>query len=1430
MALPDKHQLKFNTHKDAKTLMEAIEKRFGGNTKTKKKLISQLEILRVFLSQEDINLKFLRSLPSEWRTYTLIWRNKIDLEEQSLDDLFNRLKIYEVEVKNSSSASTSTQNIAFVSSFNTDSTNEPVSAAASVSAVSAKILVSALPNVDSLMRARRFLQRTGRNLGENGPTSMGFDMSKVECYNCHMKGHFARKCRSPKDTKRNGAAEPQRRNVPVENSTSNALVSQCDGVDSYDWSFQVEKEPTNYALMTFSSLSSSSDNEIVSCSKACTKAYATLQSHYDKLTANYKKSQFDVISYQTGLESVEARLLVFTRAMFDYDDYLSSGSDESLPPSPIYDRYQSSNGYHTVPPPYTGAFMPPKLNLVFNNAPNDVETDHPAFTVKLSPTKPDQDLPSVLHVETFIPPANSKTAIPTHTCNGTHENKKACFVYKSLDHLIKDCDYHEKKMAQTTTRTHVQRGTDKKYAQMPLLNPQRYVVPATGLPQSKLVLINAVKPVSTVVLKISVTSPRRHINRSPSPKASTFPLKVTAAKGNPQHALKDKVVIDSGCSRHMTGNKSYLSNFAELNRGYVAFGGNPMGGKISGKDSLRKFDGKVDEGFLVRYYVSSKAFRVFNSRTQIVQETLHVNFLENKPNVASYGPTWFFDIDTLTKTMTYQPVTAGNQSNPSTGVQEQFDVEKVGEENVQQYVLFPGWSFGSINPKNTDEDAAFDEKEPEIEGRKLESEVNVSPSSKCEDFSYNSINEDNVAGSLVPVVGKLSPNSTNTFSAAGPSNVAASPTHRKYSCIDTSHYPGDPNMLELEDITYFDDEDDVGAEADFNNLETSITVSPIPTTRVYKDHPVTQIIEELLQLKMQKVWILVNLPHRKRAIGTKWVFRNKKDERGIVVRNKARLVAQGHTQEEGIDYKEVFALVARIEAIRLFLAYASFIGFMVYQMDVKSAFLYGTIEEEQCKKQTVVATSSTKAEYVAAASCCAQVLWIQNQLLDYGKQVGDLSTHTTKYTSPALIQKVFANIRRVGKGCSGVETSLFEGMIVAQEVGEGADKVNVDDVPAVGVTAKGDVSAADDVVPTAIEEPSIPSPTPHTPPPQPSQDQPSTSQERIIADMHADVDVTLKDVADVVKDVADVVKDVADVVKDVAQDDEINETKSKDKGKGILVEELKPPKKQAQTKQDEAYARELEAELNKNIDWDEVIDHVQRNQKEDNVVKRYQALKRKPRTEAQARKNMMIYLRNVVGFKMDYFKGMTYDDIRLIFKKYFNSNKLDEEVEELRRHLQIVPNHEDDVYTEATPLTGKVLVVDYEIYTENNKPYYKTIRAGGSPQLFLSFLSLLRNFDREDLEVLWELVKERFASSKPKNFSVDFLMTTFTYMFKKPDVQAQVWKSQRTVHVKRRYLLSRFTLDQLINTVRLKVEEESEVSLELLRFIRQQQQEGFRAE
>nr|GEW07031.1 putative ribonuclease H-like domain-containing protein [Tanacetum cinerariifolium] len=1525
------------------------------------------------------------------------------------------------------------------------------------------------------VRARRFLQRTRRNLGENRPTSMGFDMSKVECYNYHRKGHFVRECRSPKDTRRNGVAEPQKRNIP---------------------------------------------------------------SHYDKLTDDFRKSQFDVISYKTGLESVEARLLVyqqneyvfeedikllklkvqlrdnalvvlrqkfkkaeqerddlklkfekfqtssknlsqllasqtndktrlgyntqvFTSSMFDCDEMFTSEIDESLPASPKYDRYHSGDGYHAVPLPYTGTFMPPKPDLVFHNAPNVNETVHFAFNVELSPTKPDKDL--------------------------SHTRRPSAPIIK--DWISDSKDDSEAKI------------------------PQNALI----LTKSKLVPITAARPVTAAVPKPHVTRPRpakpivtkpyspprRHINRSPSLKASTFPLKVTAAKalmGNPQHDLKDKGVIDSRCSRHIIGNMSYLSDFEELNGKYVAFGGNPKSGKISGKGKIRtgkldfddvyfvkelKFNlfrvsqmcdkkncdlftdteclvlspefklpdenqvllrvpkknnmynvylknivpfgdltclfakatldesnlwhrrlrhinfktmntlvkgnlvrglpskvfennhtcvackkrkqhkascktkpissvnqplhmlhmdlfgptfvkslnkksyclvvtddysrftwvfflatkdetspilhtfitgienqlsfkvnlmGRLMKDFLVGYSVSSKAFRVFNSRTRIVHKTLHINFLENKPNVAGSGPTWLFDIDTLTKTMNYQPVTAGNQSNPSTGVQEQFDVVKAGEDNVQQYEPeFEGWKPGSeihVSPSNSSQSKKHDDKtKREAKGKYLvESSIGYrNLSAEFEDLFDNNINEVNATGTSVPAVGQISTSNTNTFSVVGPSNIAVSPTHGKSSYVNTSQYPDDPNMPELEDITYSDDEEDVGVEADFINLESTIT------------------------LLKQGVYAGASLD-RKSTTGGCQFFR-------------CRLISW------------------------------------------------------QCKKQTVVATSSTEVEYVVAASCCAQVLWIQNQLLDYGPdqtvsgkdssnplmadnlpkivwnsthhvalikswlvqkqmtlgkdesnpfivdsllktiwlsihhvlinevltipgktatgrkfifskyifdnlvrnvdsstkfymyprflqlmiraQVGDLSSHYTKYSSHSLTQKVFANIRRVGKGFSKVDTPLFEGMIVAQQDDDIADE--------------GAASVAVDDVPTAVDEPSIPSPKTTTQPPPPSQDLPSTSQvqhtpppspiaqppspqqqpqssqdaeilmdllhtllktcttltrrvehleqdkitqtleitklkqrvkklERrnklkvsklrrlkrvgtsqrvdtsddnvmddvskqgeIIANIDADKDVTLKDFADIAKEVAvdAEIEECADVQGRQAESQtqiyQIN-LEHADKVLSMHDDEIEP------------------AELK------EVVEMVTTAKLMTEVVTATSATITAATTP--------IHVATITGAPNSKALKRT---SKSQAEKATKKQKLDEEVEDLKKHLQIVPN-DDDVYTEATPLARK-------------------------------------EFDIEDLEVLWELVKERFASSKPKNFSNDFLLTTLTYMFEKPDVQAQI-----ILLVERRYPLTRFTLDQMLNNVRLEVKEESEVSLELLRFVRQQQKEGFRPE
>nr|GEZ23720.1 hypothetical protein [Tanacetum cinerariifolium] len=533
-----------------------------------------------------------------------------------------------------------------------------------------------------IIRARRFLKRTGRNLGANGTDTIGFDMSKVECYNCYRRGHFTRECRSLRD---NRNKDTTRRTVPAEN-----------------------------------------------------------------------------------LEN---------------------------------DRYKTGEWYHVVPPPYTGTFLPPKPDLVFtddltasksvanvfNIESNETEIEsvpkqrEPSFVTSTEHVKSPRE--SVKKVKHHKQSANHRTTNQKSRGHKTNWNNKACFVYGSLNHLIKDCDYYENQMVQ--------------------------------------------KSVWNNAMRIQVS-----IGLGPQKKLS-FLFDVQA---NPQQALKDKGVIDSGCSRHMNGNISFLSNFEEINEGYVALEGilkvlpdenhvllrvpreNNMynvnlKNVVPSGDPVEKFNEKANEGFLVGYFINSKAFKVFSSRTRIVQETLHINFLENKPNVIGIGPKWLFDIDSLTMSMNYQPVVAWNQPN----------------DNAADDVA----------------DAAFDVKENE-------NDVHISANGS------DNTNRVNAVSALVNAVKPNSTNSTNTFNTASPSVNAISPNFGivgKSSFVDPSQYPDDPDMLELEDIVYSDDKEEV--------------------------------------------------------------FRNKKDERGIVIRNKARLVAQGHTQEEGIDYDEVFALVARIEAILL---------------------------------------------------------------------------------------------------------------------------------------------------------------------------------------------------------------------------------------------------------------------------------------------------------------------------------------------------------------------------------------------------------------------------------------------------------------------------------------------------------------------------------
>ncbi|GJV57755.1 putative ribonuclease H-like domain-containing protein [Tanacetum coccineum] len=636
------------------------------------------------------------------------------------------------------------------------------------------------------------------------------------------------------------------------------------------------------------------------------------------------------------------------------------------------------------------------------------------------------------------------------------------------------------------------------------------MVPRTVLTRSGPILVNTVRPVNTVqsrttvnnarpmknVINNAYSTTRRPFNKITTANNSNFTKKVNTVKGtrvntarpkavisavkgnkrnaikastcwvwrpkhkildhgNPQQDLNNKGVIDSGCSRYMTRNRSYLTDYEEIDRGFVAFGGNSKGGKITGKgienlidlrvkvircdngtefknkvmnqfyemkgikrefsvartpqqnrvaerknrilieaartmladsklpttfwaevvntacrkpslsfmrpfgcpvtilntiDHLGKFDGKANEGFFVGYSTNSKAFRVFNSKTRIVEENMHVQFSENTSNIVGSGPNWLFDIDALTNSMNYKPVVAGNQSNDS-----------------RSTVLFSSKDSPDAGFKPLGEEEKNDVEDPGNESgnptKGKDSEVPSTDEPRINQELYASINITN----NINIVGNG--NSTNNVNAISSTINTAGIEVNVVDLKTSIELLNDPNMPELEDIVYSNDDEDVGAEADMNNLDVFMPVSPIPTTRIHKDHLVEQIIgdlnsapqtkrmtknfkehglfssvqqrtnhkdfqnclfvcflsqeepkkviqalkdpswieamqDELLQFKLQKVWTLVDLPNGKKAIGTKWVYRKKKDERGIVIKNKARL------------------------------------------MDVKSAFLYGKIKEE----------------------------------------------------------------------------------------------------------------------------------------------------------------------------------------------------------------------------------------------------------------------------------------------------------------------------------------------------------------------------------------------------------------------------------------------------------------------------------------------------
>ncbi|GKA97970.1 putative ribonuclease H-like domain-containing protein [Tanacetum coccineum] len=1136
--------------KTQKTLLKQQYKNFNGSSlegldqtyDKLQKLISQLEILGETISLEDMNLKFLRSLPSEWKTRTLIWRNKPDLDTLSMDNLYNNLKIYETEVKRSSSSNQNSQNVAFMSSNNSGSSNQAYgSNSANTDSMSDAIDADDLEEMDLkwqmamlTVRAKRFLNKTGRKINAN-------------------------ECRAPRE---NRNRKPVRRNV-VETTETKALVVQ-DGL-GYNWSDQCEEEPTKFALMAYtssgsssSSSSSSSDSEgesvtsipdvatreaktsvskpksvgkpliedwisdsedenetefkskqrkprnfvpkgvlmksgikilntagqnfskvavSVNTARSINTAYPrpTMYSAnvfnrsrthvripFNKSTTNKNSNLKEKVNTVKGneanagnpqLELQEKGVIDSgcSRHMTGNKSYLSDyeeidGGCVAFGGNPKGGRITSKGKIGTGKLDFEDVYFVKELKLTFLVSHKCVTRKTVFFLQTLNVLfclltlsylmknhvllrVPRKDNMYSVDLKNIVPSGGLACLFAKATLDESNlwHRRLGHINFKTLNKLVRGnlvrglplkifenhhtCVAYQKgkqHKASCKTKTVSSISQPLQMLHMDLFGPTFVkslmkkvycLVVRDDYNRFSWVFFLATNDETSEILKTFITGIENLIDLKVKvircDNGTEFKNKVmnqfcemkgikrefSIARTPQQNGVaerKNRTLIEA--ARTMLADLKLPTTFwaKAINTGcyvqnrvlvikppnktpYELILGRkpalsfmrPFGCPVTilnTLDHLGKFDGKADKGFFVGYSTNIKAYRVFNSRTRILEENLHVRFSEETPNIAGNEPNWRYDIDALTISMNYKLVVARIQTNGNAGTKENIDAGQDGKNIVpdQKYILLPLLTSDPLLSKSSKDspDAGF---KPSREEEKIDSEHQENEDSEVPNIQELRVNQEKDANV----------NNTNNINTVNPTVSTADIDNNVvdenivYGCID------DPNMPNLEEIVYSYDDEEVGADADMNNLATNVPVSPIPTTRVHKDHPLKQITgdihsaphnrrmtknvtehvepKKVIQALTDPIWIEA-MQDELLQFKLQKVYRNKKDDRGIMVRNKARLVAQGYTQEEGIDYDKVFAPVARIEEIGLFLAYASFMGFNVYQMDVKSAF------------------------------------------------------------------------------------------------------------------------------------------------------------------------------------------------------------------------------------------------------------------------------------------------------------------------------------------------------------------------------------------------------------------------------------------------------------------------------------------------------------
>ncbi|GKC84262.1 putative ribonuclease H-like domain-containing protein, partial [Tanacetum coccineum] len=779
MGIPNEHQLKFNSIKDAKLLLEAIEKRFGGNAATKKtqrnllkqqyenftapssetlnqtfdrlqKLVSHLEILGETLSQEDVNQKLLRRLSQEWNTHVVVWRNKPELETMSMDDLYNNLKVYEPKVKGTSHSSTSTQNMAFVSSNNSGSTNAFFSSQPSSPQLGNEDLQQLYPDgLEEMdlrwqmamltMRARRFLKKPGRKVTINGNETIGFDK------------------------------ESSKRSVLVETTTPKSLIS-CDGLGGYDWSDHAEEGPTNYARMAYSS-SSSEDIQV------------------GEITIRELRKKLEIV--QKEKDGIQFNVDKFENA---------SKSLNKIIESQIVNNCKKSLGYNVVPPPLIGNFMPPKPDLSFTG------------------------------LEEFNEPVVIKHVVENNEAKASEAKPKAVRKNNGAP-IIKDwvSDSEEENVSQTKT--------EKKTAKQWWLKGETEAEAETNTEAKDVNVISAQTSTNggdavaiDVVSTKTKTKGEDHDNKAAGTDTTKTKKNLLETTTNEDWTGANSILKEDNnlvreaiwCTVAIEimgelcledhDNKAAGTDTTKTKKNLLE---TTMNGDWTGADSILKEDNN-----LVREAISS-------DDSTILHIAVGIGNNEFVKNLFSY--------------ISAEDVVATRKDGSTAlhiaaiacqkGKQHKASCKSKTENSISLPLhllhmdLFgPTFVKGLIKKMYclvvTNDYSRF---------TWVFFLASKDETSDILNESIDQKKDDNV-------------NSTNNVNAASTNkvNVVGEKT--------SIELPDDPNMPALEDISIFDlsrDNEDVGAEADMNNLDTTIQVSPIPTTRIHKDHPFNQVIGDL---------------------------------------------------------------------------------------------------------------------------------------------------------------------------------------------------------------------------------------------------------------------------------------------------------------------------------------------------------------------------------------------------------------------------------------------------------------------------------------------------------------------------------------------------------------------------------------------------------